>query len=205
MSWNSGNGLFYSESSRIPPFWVRPRDEQDQSVDPRARELAEELWPWAFRHVERQLRDGPSAAETLEEVVIAVSARLRAEPEVGRNLKGYLITAFHYRVRSRRIRQNRLALEGLAHELETNYKLRSPDTVAALDWQLTVDLLLTFLPHEVQHTLHLRLLGFSWKEISKVLRLSVKQAKSRYYYGLQRAYEDLMTNRLQRLVSEGGD
>ena len=52
------------------------------------------MWPWAFRHVERELQDGPCAAETLEAVVIEVSARLRAAPEVGRNLNGYLLRRF---------------------------------------------------------------------------------------------------------------
>jgi DNA-directed RNA polymerase specialized sigma24 family protein len=160
---------------------------------------------WAFRHVERQLHDGPSAAETLEEAVIAVSSRLRVAPEVERNLNGYLITAFHRRVRSRRIRDQRLTLEGLGRELEKNHSLKGADSIAALEWRLTLDLLLIFLPHEVRHTLHLRMLGFSWKEVSDVLQIRVKQAKSRYYYGLQKAYEDLITNHLRRRVSEDCD
>jgi DNA-directed RNA polymerase specialized sigma24 family protein len=41
------------------------------------------------------------------------------------------------------------------------------------------------------------MLGFSWKEISHVLDLSVKQAKSRYYYGLQKAYEELIESHLR--------
>ena len=197
--------MFHPDLSRIPPFWVRPRDEQDQAIDPRVCELAERMWPWAFRHVERELHDGPSAAETLEEVVIAVSSRLRVAPEVERNLNGYLITAFHRSVRSRRLRNQRVALEGLARELELNHRLRGPDCVAALEWRLTLELFLTFLPHEIAHTLHLRMLGFSWREVSDFLRISVKQAKSRYYYGLQKAYEDLITTHLRRLVSEGSD
>jgi DNA-directed RNA polymerase specialized sigma24 family protein len=197
--------MFHPDSSRIPPFWIRPRDDQDQSVDPRVHEMAKRMWPWAFRHVERELHDGPSAAETLEEVVIAVSARLRDAPEVGRNLNGYLITSFHNNVRSRRLRVHRLALEGLARELETNHRLRGPDSVAELEWRLTLELFLTFLPHELVHTLHLRMLGFSWREISNVHRISVKQAKSRYYYGLQKAYEDLINTQFRRRVSGEGD
>jgi DNA-directed RNA polymerase specialized sigma24 family protein len=61
---------------------------------------------------------------------------------------------------------------------------------------------LTYLSHEIRHTLHLRMLGFSWKEVSDVLRISVKQAKSRYYYGLQSAYEELTRSHLRRLLSE---
>jgi len=197
--------MFQPDSSRIPPFWIRPRDDQDQSVDPRVHEMAQRMWPWAFRHVERELHDGPSAAETLEEVVIAVSARLREAPEVGRNLNGYLITSFHNNVRSRRLRVHRLALEGLARELETNHRLRGPDSVAALEWRLTLELFLAYLPHEIAHTLHLRMLGFSWREISNFHRISVKQAKSRYYYGLQKAYEDLINTQFRRRVSGEGD
>ena len=94
-------------------------------------------------------------------------------------------------MRSRRLRDHRLALEGLARELERNHGLRAPDSVAALEWRLTLDLLICFLPHEIKHTLHFRMLGFSWKEVSDVSGLSVKQTKSRYYYGLQKAYEKI--------------
>jgi DNA-directed RNA polymerase specialized sigma24 family protein len=204
MSRDMENQKLQPTPGQIPPFWIRPTDDLDQSIDPRVHELAMRLWPWAFRHVERELHDGPSAAETLEEVVIEVSSRLRAVPEVARNLNGYLITAFHHRVRSRRLRDHRLALEGLARELERNHGLRAPDSVAALEWRLTLDLLICFLPHEIKHTLHFRMLGFSWKEVSDVSGLSVKQAKSRYYYGLQKAYEELLETQLRRRGAEGG-
>lgn len=161
------------------------------------------MWPWAFRHVERELNDGTRAAETLEEVVIAVSSRLRVAPEVERNLNGYLITAFHRRVRYYRLRDQRLSLEGLARELEQNYGLRAPDSIAHLEWRLTLELLLCLLPHELAHTLHLRMLGFTWKEISEFIHLSVKQAKSRYYYGLQKAYEEFIENICRHRDSRG--
>jgi len=202
MSRHTDNEALPSNPNRIPPFWIRPDGDHHRSVDPRVRELAKRLWPWAFRHVERELHDGPSAAETLEEVVIGVSSRLRAAPEVGRNLNGYLITAFHRRVRSRLVREHRIGFEGLARELEKNHVLRAPDSNAALEWRLTLDLLLTYLSHEIRHTLHLRMLGFSWKEVSDVLRISVKQAKSRYYYGLQSAYDELTRSHVRRLLSE---
>lgn len=197
--------MLRSETSRIPPFWIRPKDDRNRSIDPRVHEMAERMWPWAFRHVERELHDGPSAAETLEEVVIAVSSRLRVEPEVERNLNGYLITAFHRQVRYRRLRDHRLALEGLARELEQNHGLRAPDSIAKLEWRLMLELLFCFLSHEVAHTLHLRMLGFSWKEVSQVRHLTVKQAKSRYYYGIQKAYEELIERHVRRRDLKDGD
>ena len=46
-----------------------------------------------------------------------VASRLRLEPAVARNLSGYLITAFHHRVRWERLRDRRLSYEGLLPEL----------------------------------------------------------------------------------------
>ena len=100
-------------SKSVPPFWIRPEDQRGQPVDSRVLDSSHHLWPWAYRHVERELRDGARAAELLEEVAMEVSARLQLEPAVARNLGGYLITAFHHRVRWERLRDRRLSYEGL--------------------------------------------------------------------------------------------
>ena len=76
-------------SDRIPEFWIRPQDRRGSPIDPRLLEASRRLWPWAYRHVETELHDGARAAELLEQVAMEVSARLRDEPEVERNLSGY--------------------------------------------------------------------------------------------------------------------
>jgi DNA-directed RNA polymerase specialized sigma24 family protein len=196
MTGENNRGGISANSSAVPPFWIRSIDDHKRSIDPRVYELAQRMWPWAFRYVEKELHDGPSAAETLEQVVIEVSSRLRIAPEVGRNLNGYLITAFHRHVRARRIRDSRIVFEGLARELERNHELKGGDMSPALEWRLTLDMLMAFLPHEIRHTLHLRMLGFSWSEVGDFLGISAKQAKSRYYYGVRKGYDDLMSMQL---------
>jgi len=161
-----------SNPHRVPPFWIRPEDDRRRSVHPRVYALARRIWPWAFRHVERELHDGPSAAETLEAVAIDVSSRLQTTPEVGRNLDGYLITAFRRSVRARRARDHRIDLEGLGRELEMNHRLRAPDLGAELESRQMLDLIRMLLPKEILHTFNLRLLGFSWNEVSGVLGIS---------------------------------
>jgi hypothetical protein len=183
---------------RVPPFWIRPADHYGQPVDPRVLDASHRLWPWAYRHVKKELRDGARAAELLEEVAIEVSARLQVEPEVARNLKGYLITAFHHRVRSQLLKDSRLAYEGLLRELEENHQLRAPDWAAALETELGLKFLVSYLPHGVKHMLHYRMLGFSWKAIGGFVGTSAKQAKSRFYYGVQKAYETLLENQAKR-------
>ena len=183
---------------RIPEFWIRPQDKNGRPLDIRVLDASRHLWPWAYRHVQMELHDGTRAAELLEEVAMEVSARLRAEPEVERNLNGYLITAFHHRVRSRLLKDSRLAYEGLLYELEENHQPRAPDWVAALETKLALNFLVSYLPHQTKHMLNYRALGFSWKEIAQFAGITVEQAKSRFYYGVQKAYETLLENQAKR-------
>ena len=89
-----------------------------------------------------------------------VSARLRVEPEVERNLNGYLITAFHHRVRSQMLRDSRLAYEGLLCELEEKHEPRAPDWAKALETKLALKFLVSYLPHQTKHMLNYRTFRF---------------------------------------------
>jgi hypothetical protein len=42
------------------------------------------------------------------------------------------------------------------------------------------------------------MLGFSWKAIGRGVGISAKQAKKRFYYGVQRAYEELTKDYVRR-------
>ena len=185
-------------SERIPEFWIRPQDKRGRPLDVRVLDASRHLWPWAYRHVEIELHDGARAAELLEQVALEVSARLRAEPEVERNLNGYLITAFHNRVRSQFLKDSRLAYEGLLYDLEENHQPRAPDWVAALETKLALNFLVSYLPHQTKHMLNYRTAGFSWKEIARFAGITVEQSKARFHYGVQKAYETLLENQAKR-------
>lgn len=100
-------------TNSVPPFGIQESGDGGRSIHPRVLKTARQLWPWAYMHVDVVLHDAPAAAELLEQVAIQVSARLEAETEVARNLKGYLITAFHNHVRRELIRVNRFTYVGL--------------------------------------------------------------------------------------------
>lgn len=185
-------------TSSVPPFWIRPNDHRGLCVDPRALEASRQIWPWAYRHVEVTLHDAPSAAELLEEVAIEVSARLQAEPEVGRNLKGYLITAFHRRVRLEFLKDSRLAYEGLLRELDGNHHVFASDWAPALEVKMCVDHLTALMPGTAQRIVHYRLLAFSWEEIGEAMGIPIAQARNKYYYSVKTAYERLLANTAKR-------
>ena len=180
---------------QLPPFWIRARDSQGRPVDPRVVAVCERAWSWAYRRVELELHDAASAAQLMEEVALEVSGRLQDAPGVGENLAGYFSTAFRHRVRQQFVRENRVAYEGLLSDLEQNHRLTAPNWVATMERKLCLDVLIDQLPHPSRHMLHYRILGFSWKEIGRMLDLSGKQARSRFYYELEKAHVKLLGSR----------
>jgi len=189
-------------NGQVPPFWIRPRGHDGQPIDPRVMDASHRLWRWAYRHVQRVLRDAACAAELLEEVALEVSARLQVAPEVARNLSGYLITAFHHKVRSQILKESRLAYHGLPKELEEIHQLTAPDWGSAMHTELGLKSLLSHLPQEPKHMLHQRMLGFSWKAIGKFMGISANQAKSRFYYGMRKAHDTLLEEQAKRRSHE---
>jgi hypothetical protein len=75
--------------------------------------------------------------------------------------------------------------------LEQNHHLTSPDWEAEMERTLYLKALVEQLPEQSRHMLHFRILGFSWKEIGRMLRISGKQARSRFYYDLNKAHTKL--------------
>lgn len=179
-------------AGQLPPFWIQARDSRGRPIDSRVVEVSERLWPWAYRYVERELYDAASAAQVVERVALQVSSRLHDEPSVGRNLDGYFITAFCNRVRRQSLKENRVTYEGLLRELEQNYHLTAPDWEAAIQRGLCLQMIIDQLPHLARHTLHLRILGYSWNETGRALGLSAKQARSRFYYEIEKVHAKLL-------------
>jgi DNA-directed RNA polymerase specialized sigma24 family protein len=179
----------------LPPFWIPARDTRDRPVDPRVVAVSERLWPWAYRHVERELHDPARAAQIVEVVALAVSGRLQDEPGVGQNLAGYFITAFRRHVRQQFLRESRVEYEGLLQELEQNHPLIAADWEAVMERELCLRVLVEQLPDPSRHMLHYRILGFTWNEIGRAFRISGKQARSRFYYELDKAHRKLLGGR----------
>jgi DNA-directed RNA polymerase specialized sigma24 family protein len=66
-----------------------------------------------------------------------------------------------------------------------------------VDWykdfedRMVLQALLPYTDESVLRILHYRLLDYSWKQIARQLAVSEKQAKSRFYYGVHQAREEL--------------
>ena len=176
----------------LPPFWILAKDSRGRPLDPRVKEIAEQVWRFAHRLVDAELHDPASAAEIVEKVASEVSSRLRDQPGIDGNLRGYFMTALRRRVRHQSMRENRVAYEGLVTEVELNHHLTGPDFKAMIEQRLCVEMVIDLLPHEARHMLHFRILEFSWNEIGERLGISAKQARSRFYYELEKVRTKLL-------------
>ena len=182
-------------AEQVPPLWIRARDSQGRPIDPRIVAVSERLWTWAYRHVQRELRDSAGAAQLVEGVALKVSSRLHAEPAVAQNLAGYFIRAFHRQVRLQLLKEKRIKYEGLLGDLEQNHRLTGPDWEAVMEWELCLQIVVEQLPVQSRHMLNYRILGFAWNEIGRALHISEKQAKSRFYYALNKVRATLLGSR----------
>ena len=182
-------------SERLPPFWIFAKDSRGRPLDPRVKEVAEHLWRYAYRLVDAELHDPASAAQIVEKVAGEVSSRLQDQPGIDGNLRGYFMTAFRRRVRHQSMRESRVAYEGLVRELELNHHLTGPDFEEMIEQSLCLEVIMDLLPHEARHMLHLRMLEFSWKEIGQRFGISAKQARSRFYYELEKVHSKLLQSR----------
>jgi DNA-directed RNA polymerase specialized sigma24 family protein len=181
-------------TGNVPPLWLQPDVQPGRDLDPDVCRELRGIWPWAYRRVEFVLKDAPRAAELLEAVAIDASRRLHAEPEVARNLKGYLIRAFHRRVAREIVKNRHITYEGLVSELEAKRVLVAPDWLIPLEMKICVSQVIALMPAEAQRVVHYRLLDFGWDEIAQAMGIQAVQARNKYYYGIRTAWESLAGN-----------
>lgn len=186
----------------VAPFWLPTSDADGRAIHDLVRSAAKELWPWAFRHVQKELHDGARALEIVQEVAADVSQRLKEDAEVARNLKGYFRTSFIHCVRDHVLHEGRIEYEGLIHELEKNHHPRAPDWIRDFETTLSLKLLAAYMTAPMRRMLSYRSADYSWKEIGLVFNLTSRQARSRFYYGARKAYEDLLAAQTERRRSE---
>jgi DNA-directed RNA polymerase specialized sigma24 family protein len=191
------------DPEEVPPFWLHADGDGAEPIDPRVLSVARKNWPWAFWLTKRELHDGANALEIVEYIAAEVSKRLKADPEIDRNLNAYYKTAFTRRVRAVAARNGRILYEGSPQDLETNHQPIAADWIKLFEDRMVLKALLPYATDSVRRILNYRLLDYSWKEISRQLAVSEKQAKSRFYYGVHQARERLAAAQEKRAL--GGE
>ena len=180
-------------SERLPPWWDRETDgETGRPFRPDVRQAAHRVWKFVYVKTEEILGDPSDAAEVLEASVKIISRYLdknnvplhSADP-------GGLLTVACYRALHRRARRRRrIQLVGTNNELAE--VLRVPDWREQLDRQLFLEELARELDPESRGILRLRIAGYDWKQIGRMLGMSASALRRGFWRDVRKAHLRLL-------------
>ena len=180
-------------SERFPPWWDREIDEETGSTfRPDVREAANMLWKWVCIKAREILGDSTDAAEVLESSVKTISRYLDKNnvPLHTADPSGLLAVACYRRLRRLARRQRRIEFVGTSSELTEI--LRVPEWRDQIGRRLFLEELARELDLETRGILRLRIAGYDWKEIARMLRLSASALRQSFWRDVRKAHLRLL-------------
>jgi DNA-directed RNA polymerase specialized sigma24 family protein len=183
--------MAYSE--RFPPWWDRETDQETgRPFRPDVRESAHRVWKWVFCKTEEILGDPSDAAEVLESSVKIISRYLDKNNVPLHNADpGGLLTVACYRALHRRARRRwRIEFVGTSGELADI--LRVPDWRDEIDRRLFLEELARELDPESRGILRLRIAGYDWKQIARMLGMSASAVRQGFWRDVRKAHLRLL-------------
>jgi len=191
-----------------PDFWIDGRAGKPNAINVALVRAAEELWPRVFQIVTYALNDGASAAELLEQVVHEI-AESQAEGKLPKELeapRALLLTRLQQRLINHLHRERRISYRGSIFELEESYRSRS--ILNHDERQVHESILraqaLALIDGNASRLLTLRLMGFKWSEIGRLMGERTGTVRERFRVALNRLIERL-SNVRPFSPREGGD
>lgn len=191
-----------------PAFWIDGRAGKPNAINVALVRAAEEVWPRVFQIVTYALNDGASAAELLEQVVHEI-AESQAEGKLPKELeapRALLLTRLQQRLINHLHRERRISYRGSVFELEESYRSRSIPNQD--ERQVHESILraqaLALIDGNARRLLTLRLMGFRWSEIGRLMGERTGTVRERFRVALNRLIERL-SNVRPFSPREGGD
>jgi len=172
-------------------WWDRDiDDETGRALRADVREAAHRIWQWVCRKTQELLGDSSDAAEVLESSIATISRYLDKSQVPLHSADGLLVVACYRSIRRLARRRSRVELVGGTSELAAILK--------APDWRDEIDrrLFLNELAHELDARslaiLRLRLAGYDWNEIGRMMHMSTSTARSNFWRDVRKAHIDLL-------------
>ena len=180
------------------PEWVLQEDSLNGcAVAERVSATAREIWPFIRNHALKELANKPwiqdhstFISEIWEAVLRATAARIKEDCLEVEDLRAYLTGAFNRRFTGAlmKAKERRNVLEFLP--LPDGIEERGPavDNKSANSIQRDVEIkdILELMDNWTKRTWAFRKYGYSWKEISRVLKSDEEQTRLRYTYALDK-------------------
>jgi AraC-like DNA-binding protein len=182
-----------ASSERFLPWWDREIDE-DSGRPFRAdvREAAHRVWKLVSSKTQEILGDPGDAAEVLESSVKSISRYLDKKhvPLNSADPDGLLIVASYRTLRRLARRRWRIELVGTSSELAE--VLRVPDWRDEIDRHLFLEELARELDTKSRGILRLRIAGYDWNEIGRMLGMSASALRQGFWRDVQKAHLRLL-------------
>lgn len=173
-----------------PDFWIDGRLGELHPIDGALLRAAEEVWPRAFQIVSDALNDGASAAELLEQVVHEI-AESQHEEKLPRDLhapRALLLTRLQQRLINYAIRERRITYVGSVSELEGSLGARSTKNQEEqrVHQTILVAQVVALFDENVRRLIALRLMGYRWPEIARLIGEPTGTLRERLRVALKR-------------------
>jgi hypothetical protein len=182
--------MAYSLKS-LPPWWDRDLDDSGRPIREDVRAAAIAVWEKVCKIVQQLLGDFDDAAPLLERSVVRVSIYLNDREVPHHDPSGLLILDLYRSARRLAKQRNRVRFAGGTSDLST--KLGAPDWTNELERRIFLDQLVSFLAPEVCGLLRLRMEGFEWDEIAKMLNSDASRIRRRFWKDVRRAQLQLLS------------
>jgi len=173
-------------------WWDRETDERTgRDLRPDVRQAGHMVWQWVCSKAQELLGDPNDAAEILEASVRTVSRYLDAKGVALHSADhAGLVAVVNYRSLLRLATKRRLKLIVPTSNLAE--VLRAPDWLEESDRKLLIDKLARELDPETRGLLRLRINGFDWKEIGRMVGLTPEAIRKKFWRDVRKAHLRLM-------------
>jgi hypothetical protein len=173
---------------QAPPWWDRETDElSGQILRLDVRESARRIWGTACSRAWQFLGDTTDAPELWELSVKAISRYLDKQGVLpfSREIDGLLFLAFDRSVRRLARKRKRIQLLGGANDITELFI--APDWLEETDRRLFLEQLAGSLDAQSRTVLRLRIAGYNWKEIGRILKTAPALARKSFWRGIRKA------------------
>jgi len=182
-----------ASSERFLPWWDREFDEETgRPFRPDVREAAHRVWRWVCLKAQEILGDPGDAAEVLESSVKTISRYLDKNNVSLHSTDpgGLLVLACYRALRRLARRRSRIELVGTSSELADI--LRVPDWRDEIERRLFLEELARELDVKNRGILLLRIAGYDWKEIARMLGMSASAVRQGFWRDVRKAHLRLL-------------
>jgi RNA polymerase sigma factor (sigma-70 family) len=172
------------------PEWAWRRDESGASIGSDLVDAARRNWARVLAYARRHQQDSARAADILEAVILALSRARRTNGELDapiRNLDNYLYLAFVRRLNRELAKEPHIETVGSLHDLDALSGIRTSPVSPFIEDKLLIEELMDYMDERTRHMFSLRMMGYSWAEIARILNNTANNAQVLFNQGLKKA------------------